>query len=255
MRAARVRRAWRQLDLAGRAGVSTATVSRLERGAIDGMPLGTIRKVARVLEIAVELRPRSRNADLDRLVNARHAALAEAVIGWLGSFGGWVVRPELSFSSFGERGVIDLVAWHAERRMLLVVELKTEIVDVGELIGTFDRKLRLAGRAVADLGWQPAAVGACLIVAESMTNRRRVATHRATFRSFLPDGVLPLRRWLSGGTTTAGARALVFFSNDHHSNVRSAFAAARRVRAGSRRAPERGDVRRESCPRSIPARA
>ena len=49
----------------------------------------------------------------------------------------------MSFSIFGERGVIDVAAWNAEHRALLVIELKTDIVDVNELVGTFDRKVRL----------------------------------------------------------------------------------------------------------------
>ena len=48
----------------------------------------------------------------------------------------WVVRPEVSFSIYGERGVIDVLAWHPARRAILVIELKTELVDINELMGT-----------------------------------------------------------------------------------------------------------------------
>jgi len=95
VRTARIRRGWRQRDLASAVGVSDAVISRLERGHLDGISLGTIRAVARAVEIRVELLPKSRSANLERLVRAKHAALAEAVIRWLGGFGGWVARPEL----------------------------------------------------------------------------------------------------------------------------------------------------------------
>jgi transcriptional regulator with XRE-family HTH domain len=97
IRAARVRRGWRQADLARQAGVGATTVARIERGRLDGVPVGTLRKVAQVLEIRVELLPRSRAADLDRILNARHAALAEEVIAWFAQLGGWLVRPDVSF--------------------------------------------------------------------------------------------------------------------------------------------------------------
>ena len=244
IRAARVRRAWRQLDLATAARVSQTTVSRIERAALARLSLATVRSVAAAVELGVELRLRSRDGDIDRLVNGRHAALAEAVIAWARTFDGWVARPEVSFSVFGERGVIDLVLWHETLRALLVVELKTEIVDVGEVVATFDRKIRLASAAVAPLGWRPLRVAAALIVASSSTNRRRVAAHHATFRSAYPDGVVALRSWLrspwpderpverpgAGPGGRPGLRALTFFSDNHHRNARSSFASVRRVR-------------------------
>ncbi len=62
-------------------------------------------------------------------------------------------RPEVSFAVYGERGVIDILAWHPGERALLVIELKTEIVDIQDLIGTVDRKRRLARVVARDRGW------------------------------------------------------------------------------------------------------
>src|SRR6185369_16399984 len=111
-----------QRELASAAGVSRSTVSRLERGVLDALSLRSIRAVAKVLDVRVELLPRSRAADLERVVSGAHAALAQAVVAWLGRFSGWVVRPEVGFSVYGERGVIDLACWHAATRSLLIIE-------------------------------------------------------------------------------------------------------------------------------------
>ena len=83
----------------------------------------------------VELVARWRGGDLDRMVNARHAALHEAVALLFARHSGWTTAPEVSFSIYGERGAIDVLAWHAARRALLVVELKSEIVDVQGMLG------------------------------------------------------------------------------------------------------------------------
>lgn len=58
--------------------------------------------------------------------------------------------PEVSFSIYGERGVIDLLAWHGPSRTLLVIELKTEVVDAAEMLGVLDRKTdsRKGSRAI-----------------------------------------------------------------------------------------------------------
>jgi len=55
------------------------------------------------------------------MISARHAGMAEAVVRWLASFSGWIVRPEVSFSRYGERGVIDLVAVTGYYTMLAMV--------------------------------------------------------------------------------------------------------------------------------------
>ena len=73
IRAVRIRRGWRQADVAQRAGSSVTAVSRVERGQLDGMPLATLRRIAAALDIRVDLVPRWRGADLDRLLNAGHA--------------------------------------------------------------------------------------------------------------------------------------------------------------------------------------
>ena len=228
IRATRLRRRWRQRDVAIAAGVSDSTVSRIERGRIESLQLRAIRAVAAVLEVRVELLPRSRGADLDRLINASHTALAEQVIAWIGTLAAWVVRPEVSFSRYGERGVIDLLAWHAASRSLLVIELKTAIVDVGELLATFDRKLRNAWEVARAMGWELAAVAGLLIISESDANRRRIASHRATFGAAFPGRVVSVRRWLR--TPTGDIRGMIFFANRHPRQGNVRLTATRRVR-------------------------
>jgi transcriptional regulator with XRE-family HTH domain len=240
IRAARIRRGWRQSDLAAAAGVSRSTVSRIERGAIHEIAFGVLSRVAGALDVRLELITRSRGADLDRLLNQKHAALAEAVIARLRRIGGWVVRPEVSFSEWGERGIVDLLAWHEQSASVLVIELKTEIVDVGELLGTLDRKRRLAREIAKPFGWRPTVIGVCLLVAEGRTGRRRVLAHGATFRAALPDDGRRLRAWLREPVGELGA--IAFVSDVRRGSVRAGFATVRRVsaaRAGRLRAESR----------------
>ncbi len=197
MRAVRVRRGWRQQDLADRAHVSRTIVSRVERGLIDDMPLSTLRRACAPLDVRVQVQPRGRGADLDRVVNERHSALHEAVARVLtADYPAWILASEVSFNIRGERGVIDLLLWHPARRALLIIELKTELVDLGELLATADRRVRLARDIVRERGWVPATVSVWVIVARSRTTERRIADHRAMLRSALPDGGPRLRAWL-----------------------------------------------------------
>ena len=198
IRTARIRKGWRQEDLAAEAHVSRATISRMERGHFGSLPLDLLRNACVALEISLDLVPRWRGGDLDRMLSLRHSQLHESVARALvADFPEWMLVPEASFSIYGERGVIDLLLWHPGRRALLVIELKTDLVDVNELLGTMDRKRRLAWQVAKDRGWAPVTVSAWIVVAGSRTNERRITEHRTMLRAGYPADGRTMRRWLS----------------------------------------------------------
>jgi transcriptional regulator with XRE-family HTH domain len=187
LKAARVGRRLRQSDLARRAGVSPSLISRLEHGNVDRLSLRALRSIAAKLGVSLEIVPRSAGGELDRMANARHAAMGEQVASWIARQPGWIVAAEASFSIYGERGTVDLLARHEISLSVVVIELKTAIVDVNELVGTLDRKRRLAPRIASDRGWRCGPVSTWLVVADSKTNRRRVSEHRHLLTSALPN--------------------------------------------------------------------
>lgn len=202
----RIRRRWRQSDLARRAGCSQSAVSRIERGHLGSVRLDTIRAVAAALDMRLDLVGRWRAGDLDRMLSSAHSALHEDVARRLGGLGGWESAPEVPFSSFGERGAIDILAWHPASRALLVIEFKTEFVDLNELLATLDRKRRLAAEIARQRGWlrEATSVSVWVIVADSSTNRRRAADHATMLRAALPLDGRAMRGWLAGPTGAVG---------------------------------------------------
>jgi len=74
--------------------------------------------------------------------------------------------------------------------------LKTDIVDVNDLVGRVDRKRRLARDVARDRGWTPATVSVWVIVAAGRTNRARIAAHGAMLRAAYPTDGRAMRRWL-----------------------------------------------------------
>jgi transcriptional regulator with XRE-family HTH domain len=227
-RAIRVRRHRRQADVAERAGVSRWTVARIEHGQLEDVSLATLRSVARSLEISVEIALRWRGAELDRVLGAGHDALREVVVRRLGDAGGWDVASEVTFSIWGERGSIDLLAWHAATRLLMVVEIKSEIVEVGRLVAQVERYRRLARDIAGERGWHPAHVAAWVVVADTRTNRRRLAAHRGVLRIAFPDDGRRLRVWL--GSPDGTVSALTFLTNERAAHLTLASDRHRRVR-------------------------
>ena len=82
---------------------------------------------------------------------------------------------EVSYSRFGERGRIDLLAWHPLTRTLLVVEVKTDLVDIQGLLGSVDAKARLAVHVSRDIGWDVRSVVPAITFLEDRTVRNRLA--------------------------------------------------------------------------------
>ena len=98
---------------------------------------------------------------------------------------------------YGERGSIDILAWHVASRTLLVIELKSELTSIEETLRRHDVKVRLAGGiALERFGWNPASVGRLLVLPDDRTARRRVEQHRGLLRGVYPAGNVAIRRWL-----------------------------------------------------------
>jgi transcriptional regulator with XRE-family HTH domain len=213
IRAVRRRRKLSQQDVAEAAGVGHSTVSLVERGHCGQLSLATVERIAATVDVRIDLTARWRGGDLDRLLNRRHSLLAESFAARLGRAAGWVVEPEVSFAIYGERGVIDQLAWHFTTAHLLVVELKTELVDINELLGTLDRKRRLIAQIAGARGWGPKMISVWLVVTDSSTNRRHARDHATLLRSRLPGDGRQLRRLIRNPSVAVSGVAFWSHSN------------------------------------------
>jgi transcriptional regulator with XRE-family HTH domain len=227
-RAVRLRLHLRQSDVARRAGVGRTSIGRIESGRTGSLSVETLMKVASSLEIQVDLVTRWRGGELTRMLNAGHAALHEAAAQLLAALPEWSFAPEVSFAVYGERGVMDILAYHAERRALLVIELKTQLVDVQGLLAAVDRYRRLAPRVAGARGWRATSVSVWVLLRESDTNRRRVADHLTVLRAAFPLDGWGMRRWLRQPIRPAAG--LSFLSDVHVRGTSGLSAGVRRVR-------------------------
>lgn len=136
---------------------------------------------------------------LDRLRDRRHAGFVDQLVARLRE-DGWEVATEVSFNVFGERGSIDILAFEPVSGALLVIEVKTVVPDVGGMLATLDRKVRLARNLAEARGWRVRVVGRLLVLPEARTARRRIDEHEATFRNAFPARNVEVNRWLRAPT-------------------------------------------------------
>lgn len=204
-------------------------MGKVESGLAGRYPLDTVRSIANALGARLDARLRFQGADLDRIINAAHAELHESFAAYLGTLDGWIWLPEVTFSHYGERGVIDILAWHPVTRSLLIIELKTELVDPQELVAVMHRRARLGHVIAAREGWEPLTVSTWVVVRDTSTERRRARRHCRLLRgAFASDG-RSARSWMKRPSGTLSA--LSFWSFGPSGGASQTTGRVRRVRA------------------------
>lgn len=175
------------------------------------IPVRTMQRLTGALDASVDITVRWQGEELDRLFDAAHADLVQRCVTLLSSFG-WQTRVEVSFNHFGDRGRVDLLAFHRSTRALLVVEAKSAIADTQETLGRLDVKARLGPILAAGVGWDaPARVVPALAVADSRRARRVIADHEGLFARFTVHGRKALA-WLRRPASPAPTGVLWFMN-------------------------------------------
>lgn len=181
LRMLRIRKSWRQLDVAEKARLSTSVIGRHEAGVIGSS--GALERHAGVFGLRVEVRLIGFAGELVRLGDEEHAAIVETLAAWFRS-AGFLVEPEASFSEWGERGRIDLLAYDPQTGTLVIVEVKTHLLDLQDLFGSLNFKERLVSTIAERRGWTVRRRVSVLGVASTAANRDTVRSHPSLFGGF-----------------------------------------------------------------------
>lgn len=218
----------RQIDVARLSGVSRNKVSEIENARFMRVTLDELSATLAVMDAWLDARIARNGAELDRLLDEGHARLVGLVARELHQRG-WQVETEVTFSEYGERGSVDLLAWHANAGALLVIEVKTELGSVEGLLRSLDVKARLAS-AVARrrFGWRPRSVARLVVLPEDRTARRHVDRHADLLAAALPVRSRAVRRWLAD--PRGAIAAMWFLSSASDDGLTRNPSAVRRVR-------------------------
>jgi transcriptional regulator with XRE-family HTH domain len=196
LRNARVLVGWSQEELADRASSSQAAVSRLETGRAGPLDMSVLGRLFGALGLDARMVVEGRHL-LDRVrqndgVHAKVLGCAgRRLVGW-----DWLPAGEVLIGGERPRGWIDLLAFRAADRALLVNETKTDIPDFGAMqrsVAFYERE----ARAVAGgLGWGPRTVNVLVIALDSATIARRLADNRDLVQLAFPTPVPEMMAWL-----------------------------------------------------------
>lgn len=212
VRMLRHRRGWRQVDLCARARRPRSALVALEAGRLGRLSVDLVRDFIEALGGRRTLEVSSGASDPRLLIDAGHALIGEHWKRRLERWG-WSVRVEESFNRYGDRGRIDLLAFHAAAGVLVVIEVKTVLWDIQAMLGSMSVKCRVAPFVAGGIGWRARRVVPLLLVAASTTVRRRLAEHESLFSSHELRGRTAIT-WLRDPTSAAPSGRS--FSPAHH---------------------------------------
>jgi transcriptional regulator with XRE-family HTH domain len=203
---ARIGMGWSQRELSRRSGVSQADVCRIERGRARDLRITVLDRLFVALGVRYWLqtevsRPNRPQADLV------HARCSAHVTRRLVS-SGWLVEREVEIGNERFRGWIDILAFHPGSGVLLLIEVKTEIHDIGEVERTMNWYQREATRAARRYGWQATSVASALLVLDSQVNDERILASGSVFATAFPGRAPALQALVEGGASQAERRDL-----------------------------------------------
>lgn len=235
----RVRARLRQIDLAAKCGLARWKIAKLEAGDIATIKVGDIERCFAAMGADLRMSAWWRGAAMDRLLDEGHALLVGAVVERLKRLG-WVVEVEVSFNEYGDRGSIDVLAWHPHAHRLAVFEIKSEMGGVDPTLRPLDIKARLAPKIARRFGWSSSGpVARILVLPEDRTARRDVARHANVIDAALPARGHEIRSWLRA--PTGPVAGVWFLTYDGGTDAKRNPSALRRVRVAPSRSKRLSD--------------
>ena len=199
---------WTQRELGVRIGMAQSEISRIERGVLTDLTLATAERVLGAMGARLVITLETPLLiDRQRQREPAHARCSAHVAARL-ERSGWQVATEVEIGGDRSRGWIDVLAFHPSTGILLVIEIKTEIHDLGAIQRSMGWYEREAWMAAGRLGWQPGRLLGCLLLLATDANDTRVAANRQPFAVGFPARATDLAEVVAGGSTVPQGRAV-----------------------------------------------
>jgi transcriptional regulator with XRE-family HTH domain len=196
---------WTQRTLAAKSGVSQAWISEIERGRCPDVSISTIDRLLVAMGARLLIDVKAPFLANPRQRDVVHAKCSSFVARRL-ERSGWSVATEVEIGDDRSRGWIDVLAWHPATCLVLVIEVKTELLDLGAIERTIGWYEREAWAAARRLGWQPRRVLGCLVMLSTEVVEQRIRDNRSLLDREFPIRAKALAEIVSHGDLSGSSR-------------------------------------------------
>ena len=166
---------------------------------------------------------------MDRLLDEDHARLTAVVVQRLLAMD-WEVAVEATYSEYGERGSVDVLAARAALLAIVVVEVKSDLTVMDATVRKADEKARIVRRSLGRerFGFTPKHVGRLLVLPSTKSARRRVRNSSTILETAFPSRGTDVRTWLR--KPVGDLAGILFVSDTNPRSGTRAGGGAKRVR-------------------------
>jgi hypothetical protein len=170
-----------------------------------------------------------RGGELDRLLDDDHARLVTEIVRRLVHLD-WDVAVEVTYSEYGERGSVDVLAARRELLAMVVVEVKSDLTVMEATLRKADEKERIVRGSLgrSRFGFSPRIVGRLLVLPATETARRRVRAGSTILDAAFPSRGASVRDWLR--TPARDLAGIIFVSDTNPGGDTRVRGGAKRVR-------------------------
>jgi transcriptional regulator with XRE-family HTH domain len=177
---------WSQREVARRSGVSQPLICAIETGRATNLTFASVTRILAAMgsELLIDA-SRPFLGDRERQRDPAHARCTNHVVRRLEA-AGWRTATEVEVGGDRSRGWIDVLAWHPSSHVVLVVEVKTELHDLGAIERTLNWYEREAWAAARRQGWVPRRVTPVLLLLATDAVETRLAANRQAIELGFP---------------------------------------------------------------------
>lgn len=193
-----------QHDLAGAVGVSRSHVAGLETGRVNPS-LDLVARIGDALGLDLQLVGRPPTLIDPRPTDSVHARCSGyADRRFRGS--AWMTRREVEVVHARSHGWIDLLAYHPVTRVLVIVEIKTRIDDIGAIERQLAWYERSAREVAARFDWHPTRISSWLLLLASEEAAMAVRAQLDVLRAGFPERADEMLAAVKGATPAEDGR-------------------------------------------------
>lgn len=202
---------WSHRTLAGRLGTNPSAIKRLVALGAASLDVKLASRALKVLGLRFVVDgggPGLARRPVQR--DAVHARCCSSIVRRLRRLG-FEVRTEVEIGSDRSRGWIDILAYRPSDRLLLCIEVKTRLDDIGGVLRTLGWYVRSCREAAERFGWRPRDITPTLLVLATSESDARITASADLLRNHLAGGAGQLLATLDDPTAPRPEPTIALF--------------------------------------------
>ena len=193
-----------QAELAAAVGVSRSLIAGIETGRVNAT-LDVVMRIGDALDLNLQI-VGQRPVVIDPRPSGVLHGRCSAYVGRRLARRGWSTRREVEIVHGRWHGWIDILAFHPATSTLVVIEIKTQVDDLGAIERQLSWYEREADKVARTMGWRPTTIATWLLLLQTEEVETAIRRERDLLRVGFPVRASQMLAVVEGAPPTSGQR-------------------------------------------------